>query len=151
MSNEVVSQGGSLIPPVPPPRRRWRLIVLFLCIFICGGLIGPVVIHFIIGLHGYPPGFGGHGPGNIEERAHDVVSRMRNDLDLTEKQAEQIYTITKERFTALEDVLHQNFDAMDLEIRTVLNDKQITKFDEWMNKRRESFPPPGKNMRRENK
>jgi len=146
MNKELSNQSGSLISPAPR-HKRWRLIFLCLCIFICGGFTGSVVTKIVMWPYGHGPG-----PGDIEERAHDVVSHMRNDFDLTEEQAKQIYAITKERFTALEDVLHQNLDAMDLEIRTVLDDKQIIKFDEWINKKRKEFPPPPrKNMRRGDK
>lgn len=143
MNKELLNQGEPLILPVPRPK-RWRWVFLCLCSFVCGVLIGPVIAWTIMGHLG--PGRG-PGPDDLEERTNRVVEQMRDDLDLTEEQTKQVYAITKERFLALDDTLRKNFDAMNSEIRAILNDQQIIKYDEWMKKRLERFPgppPPGR-------
>jgi hypothetical protein len=138
MNQELLNQDEPLILPVPR-RKRWRWVFLCLCSFVCGVLIGPVIAWAIMG-HLGP----GRGPGtdDLEERVDRVVEHMRNDLDLTDEQTKQVYTITKKQFIALDEALRKNFDAMNSEIRALLNDKQIIKYEEWMNKRFERFPGP---------
>lgn len=141
------TEKNSLIPPVPR-HQWWRWFFFYLCIFICGGFLGSVLTQALIWHHGPfgPPS----GPKDLDERANHIVARMRDDFGLTDEQTNQIRTIVKKNMVSLEDTLQSNFDGMNLEIRAVLNNEQISKFNEWINKRLERLPgPPGKNRRHE--
>jgi Spy/CpxP family protein refolding chaperone len=138
MNNEVLTQKGSLPPPTPP-RKKWRLILLCISFLVCGIFIGAVLTQTIL-FH--------HKPwhGNSEDRANEIVSHMRKNLNLTDDQSKQVYAIIKERFTALDDTLRNNFDVMDSKIRAVLNSEQIVKFDkEMVERRKKSFDNPKEN------
>lgn len=136
MNKELPDQKDSLIPPVPH-YKRWPWIFLGICTFACGGLIGSVITKTVM----MP-----RNPPDLEERTRHIVSRMHDDLNLSEEQTKQIYSITEKNILALENALRKNFDDMNSEIRAILNDQQIIKFDAWINKRLERFPcPPDKN------
>ncbi|MFH1227660.1 MAG: hypothetical protein V1701_07135 [Planctomycetota bacterium] len=144
MNNQQSTKYNDALTTSPQRPKRWRWVFLCLCFFICGLFLGPILAQTIMWHYGPRPG-----PEDLDERVDHIVSQMRDDIGLTEEQTKQIYVITKEKLVALEDALRKNFDDMDLEIRAVLTDKQIVKFDEWRNKRLEKLPgPPRENMRR---
>ncbi|MBI4835184.1 MAG: hypothetical protein HY811_10290 [Planctomycetes bacterium] len=135
MNTDLLAEKSPLPPPAPH-RKKWRLIILCLSFLVCGIFIGGILAQTIL-FHHRP------GHGNLEERTNAVVSHMRRNYDLTEEQAKQIYTIVKERFTALSNAMRTTFDGMDSEIRAVLNNEQIVKFDKEMaERRRKSFDNP---------
>ncbi|MFH1227645.1 MAG: hypothetical protein V1701_07060 [Planctomycetota bacterium] len=141
MSNQESERSENLTAPLPRPK-RWRWIFLCLCFFICGLFLGPVLAQTIMRHHGPHSG-----PEDLDRRAGRIVSCMREDFNLTEDQTKQISAIVKAKLVSFEDALRKNFDAMDLEIRAILTDKQITKFDEWKSKKLERFPgSPRENM-----
>lgn len=97
-----------------------------------------------------PQGQGqGRSQGTSEEMAKMMVERMSKELDLSEEQEEQIYEINvkaaEERggdsgSRPSREEMEAAREKIDVEIKKVLSDSQIEKYDEMQSKMRERGP-----------
>ncbi len=118
--------------------RRRRTRVAFLCVgfFVLGTGLGSLVTSQIIrhivhrGLRD-PDGVASH-----------VLPRIRNELDLTDEQADRILPVLKKRFGAVNDAVRREYDLMNEEIGQFLDEEQLARQRKAVAKMRERFFGP---------
>jgi hypothetical protein len=125
-------------PETLPLCRRRRTRVAFLCagFFVLGTGLGSLMTSKII-RHHVRRGF--RDPDRI---ASHVLSRMRDDLDLTDEQAESILSVLKKHFNSIHDALCREHDAMNEEIGRFLDEEQLARHRELVAERRARFLGP---------
>lgn len=125
-------------PETPPFWRRRRTRVVFLCVglFVLGAGVGSLVTSRII-RHRVRRGF--RHPDRI---ASHVLSRIRDDLDLTAEQAEKILPVLKKHFHAVHDAIRREHEVMNEEIGQFLDERQLAEHRRLVAERRARFLGP---------
>ena len=128
----------SCVPRRLPFCRRRRTRVAFLCagFFVLGTGLGSLVTSKII-RHHVRRGF--RDPDRI---ASHVLSRIRDDLDLTDEQAESVLPVLKRHFNAVRDAIRSEHDAMNEEIERFLDEEQLARHRKLVAERRARFLGP---------
>jgi len=116
-------------PSRPPRRRAWLRGLLLVVIFLSGGIVGSgstllAVRHRVLHTIHHP-----------QEMPATVAARLRRVLGLSDKQAQQIETILRNRQREIQTIrrefrprLEQQLDQLTDEVAEVLDDKQS---DAW--------------------
>ena len=125
-------------PETLPFCRRRRTRVAFLCagFFVLGTGLGSLVTSKII-RHHVRRGF--RDPDRI---ASHVLSRIRDDLDLTDEQAESVLPVLKRHFNAVRYAIRSEHDAMNEEIERFLDEEQLARHRKLVAERRARFLGP---------
>lgn len=118
--------------------RRRRTRVAFLCVglFVLGTGLGSLVTSHMIRHHMR------RGLRDSDRIASYVRSHMRDDLDLTDEQAERILPVLKKHFRAIHDAIRGEYDLMSEEIEPFLDEEQLAKHRKLVAERRALFFGP---------
>lgn len=132
-----------------------RVILATLVIFSTGALSGYFVAKKTLEQESVAPRRPGgprNGPPSWEERRKFMIERMREDLELTATQTEQVTAIFAESGERSKELWKQFKGPMDAEvervndqIRAILDPGQLVKFEEQLKRRKEGHqkgPPP---------
>ncbi len=113
------------IAPAPRRRRGWLRLLLYLVIFLSGGIVGTGTTLMIIRKSAL---FAVHHPG---EMPGIIADRMERALDLDDEQKRQILDILHERQEALQDIRRQSqplveeqLDLLEEQVAAVLDPEQ---------------------------
>ncbi len=117
-------------------RRRTRTAFLCAAFLVLGTGLGSLVTCVIIGRH-MRRGF--RDPDKI---ASHVLPRIRDELDLTDEQAERILPVLKKRFGAVNDAIRREYDLMNEEIGQFLDEEQLARHRKTVARMRERFFGP---------
>lgn len=134
------------ITPTPRRRRGWLRLLLYLLIFISGGIVGSGATLMVIRTSAL---FAVHHP---DEMPAIIANRMERALDLDDEQKRQVLEILHERQEALQDVRRQSqplveeqLDLLEEQVAAVLDPEQQEKWRSRIEHLRHTWmplPPP---------
>ena len=126
--------------------RKMLVIVLLLVIYTVGVISGFFVGGYLAMRKGFFPHMRFHGPPSTEH----VVAMLSDKLSLTQEQKQKISIVLENNKAAMDKYrvefdsgMKKTFDAMNVDIRTVLSEKQKTIFDRFVSERSEGREPHG--------
>lgn len=148
---------SDIIQPAPEPPivrqttggRKMLAVLLALVIFVCGGATGFGVSM----LHHRPPPPMGFMP---DPPVEDLVSRLRDELLLSDDQVKKVHDIYQQRREALRTIrdamepkMKAEYDKLDEQMKAVLNTAQYQRLERTVSKRERSnaSAPAGRQAR----
>jgi hypothetical protein len=123
------SEPTIVVPPARP--RRWVTLVLCTVIFAAGGIVGWGLTVRLQQKDWPPPN------KTFEQRRDQFTERIGGKLDLTPEQTDTLRDIVSRRIRAFESIrqkmlpeMHAQHEALDRELRPLLNEEQAKRWDE---------------------
>lgn len=145
----MTAESDAPIIAVPPPRpRRWVTIVLCTLIFLAGGVVGTGIT-LLLKLEKWP-----RPTKTFLERRDRLTNRIARNLSLDAEQTEKLRTIVEKHMWNIETIrqkilpdMKAESDSLDRELRAILNEEQLRKWDELYGTLRKNWfhrPIPGR-------
>ena len=145
-ASDTRQSGTEELAPTPRRRRGWLRLLLYLVIFISGGIVGTGITLMVIRKSAL---FAVHHP---DEMPAIIADRMTRVLDLDDDQKCQILDILRERQEALQDIRRQSqplveeqLDLLEEQVAAVLDPEQQEKWRSRIKHIRRTWiplPPP---------